>query len=385
MNKGPRGKAIWDIASVTLYCDLCIVEVEAGCCPGTHFTKLGWNNLIVNFNKETGREYTKLQLKNKWDALKSDWKLWKQLIGKETRLGWNPQLKTIDASEEWWLSKLEVHPGASKFRKEGIDVEMKVKLDKMFMNITATGDYAWTPSSGILPSNDCQILDDDHVIPLDPSGEVNNSIQIKSEDGEGLEKENKRNLEEDDKQAIKKEKGLPNSMVITDDENVVICATAHILESYYLKYIYKQPCMNSIQTDNMWMHEIIQGNENRCHRMFRMEKHVFLKLCVDLEAKYGLKGLINMNSIEILGMCLHILGHGVGNRLAQERFQHSGETMSRYFSQMLDIFCLLAIDIIKPMDPEFKDIPEEILRDSRYMPHFKMQVGKVPHMMQGFS
>ncbi|KAK2657223.1 hypothetical protein Ddye_010275 [Dipteronia dyeriana] len=71
---------------------------------------------------------------------------------------------------------------------------MEAKLDKMFMNITATGDYAWTPLSGILLSKDCQILDDGHVIPLDPSGDVNNLIQIKSEDGEHLEKENKKNL-----------------------------------------------------------------------------------------------------------------------------------------------------------------------------------------------
>ena len=80
---------------------------------------------------------------------------------------------------------------------------MEAKLDRMFMNITATGEYAWAPSSGVLPSKDCQILDDDPVVPLD----VNNLIQIKSEEGEGLEKENnKRNLEEDDKQAIKKKK-----------------------------------------------------------------------------------------------------------------------------------------------------------------------------------
>ena len=84
---------------------------------------------------------------------------------------------------------------------------MEVKLDRLFMNITATGEYAWAPSSGVLPSKDCQILDDDPVVPLD----VNNLIQIKSEDGEGLEKENnKSNLEEDDKQAIKKKKSKKN-------------------------------------------------------------------------------------------------------------------------------------------------------------------------------
>ena len=55
-----------------------------------------------------GREYSKLQLKNKQHALKNNWKLWKDLIGKETSLGWNIQKKTIDVSPKWWQSKLKV-------------------------------------------------------------------------------------------------------------------------------------------------------------------------------------------------------------------------------------------------------------------------------------
>ncbi|XP_062011522.1 uncharacterized protein LOC133728128 isoform X2 [Rosa rugosa] len=31
----------------------------------------------------------------------------------------------------------------------------------------------------------------------------------------------------------------------------------------------------------------------------------------------------------------------------------------------------MAIDVIKPPDPEFNEMPEEISRDARYMPHFK--------------
>ena len=71
-------------------------------------------------------------------------------------------------------------------------------------------------------------------------------------------------------------------------------------------------------------------------------------------------------------MCLHMLGHGVGNRLAQERFQHSGETVSRYFGEALDVFNLLGKEIIKSLDPDFNGVAPEILRDRRYMPHFKV-------------
>ncbi|KAK2638889.1 hypothetical protein Ddye_026684 [Dipteronia dyeriana] len=107
VSSGSRGsKAIWDSQSVDFFCDLCIKEVEQGHRPVTHFTKVGWDNLVKNFYKTTRKEYNKVQLKNRWDTLKSNWKLWRDLVGKETGLGWNAKLKTIDASEEWWHRKL---------------------------------------------------------------------------------------------------------------------------------------------------------------------------------------------------------------------------------------------------------------------------------------
>jgi hypothetical protein len=38
---------------------------------------------------------------------------------------------------------------------------------------------------------------------------------------------------------------------------------------------------------------------------------------------------------EMVAMFLVIVGHGVGNRMIQERFQHSGETVSRHFHRVL--------------------------------------------------
>ncbi|XP_050117710.1 uncharacterized protein LOC126595469 [Malus sylvestris] len=161
------------------------------------------------------------------------------------------------------------------------------------------------------------------------------------------------------------------------EDGVIICAVARVVETYYLKYVHKTPCMNSSQTGNIWLMEVLRGNDVRCYRMFRMNKDVFYRLCNDLQTNYGLKGSRKMNAIKILRMFLHMLGHGVKNRLAQERFQHSGEIVSRYFGVMLDIVCKMAIDIIKPMDSEFRGIPQEIRRDTRYMPYFKDCIGAI--------
>nr|XP_028965037.1 L10-interacting MYB domain-containing protein-like [Malus domestica] len=128
--------ATWNVHNISIFCDICIKEVEAGHRPGTHFDKDGYANIRANFKAETGHDYEIKQLKNKWDALKNEWKLWKELVGKETSLGWN---SSKDKQRIW------------KIPKKGISPEMEDKLDGMFSNTVATGEHAWAPSSGVLP------------------------------------------------------------------------------------------------------------------------------------------------------------------------------------------------------------------------------------------
>jgi hypothetical protein len=79
-----------------------------------------------------------------------------------------------------------------------------------------------------------------------------------------------------------------------------------------------------------------------------------------------------MSVIEKVGMFLYTLALGASNREVQERFQHSGETVSRNFKEVLRSVCLLAADFIRPVDPEFTTTPLEIEMNPRYMPYFKV-------------
>jgi len=80
-----------------------------------------------------------------------------------------------------------------------------------------------------------------------------------------------------------------------------------------------------------------------------------------------------MGVIEKVNMFLYTLVLGASNREVHKRFQHSGETVSRYFNEVLRSVCLLAIEVIKPIDPEFSTIPTKIAMNPRYMPHFKVK------------
>nr|XP_028952690.1 uncharacterized protein LOC103431050 [Malus domestica] len=263
--------ATWNAHNISIFCDICIKEVEAGHRPGTHFDKDGYANIRANFKAETGHDYERKQLKNKWDALKNEWKLWKDLVGKETGLGWNSSKGTVDASQEWWNNKIQINKEYGKFRKKGISPEMEDKLDRMFSNTVATGEHAWAPSSGVLPPD----TRDESIgqVDSDDSDEIETMQDIRQASYRCI---FNMNTSDDDVQDL--------------EDGVIICAVARAVETYYLKYVHKTPCMNSSQTD---------------------------------------------------------------------------------------IVCKMAIDIIKPMDSEFRGIPQEIRRDTRYIPYFKDCIGAI--------
>lgn len=160
--------------------------------------------------------------------------------------------------------------------------------------------------------------------------------------------------------------------------SVTSCAIGAIA-TYYYKYIFKKPCMTSRQKGENWVQEILNGHPVRCLNAFRMEQNLFNQLCEDLQSKYGLEASKRMSVQQKVAIFLYILARGASNRDARERFQHSGETISRAFHEVLEAisgrskgYMGLARDVIKPKDPTFQYVPPQIADDERYMPYFKV-------------
>nr|KJB82216.1 hypothetical protein B456_013G184300 [Gossypium raimondii] len=163
---------MWDKRLTEIFCDICIKEILKGNRSGTYFTKDGWLKIMTNIEKETGKGFSQRQLKNRWDALKKEWKAWKKRKGEDIGLGWNPIKRTVDASDEWWESRLQVVPEVNIFRTSSIDPEFEGKLDQMFMGIVAT------ENEEVNMRNDAHILNDVHI---------SNDVQI---DGNGQKRKN---------------------------------------------------------------------------------------------------------------------------------------------------------------------------------------------------
>ena len=108
----------------------------------------------------------------------------------------------------------------------------------------------------------------------------------------------------------------------------------------------------------------------QCLELFRMEKHVFLRLCAVLREKRFLEDSRYVCVEEQVAIFLVTIGQNHKNRILQDRFQHSGETIHHHFHAVLVAMIHLSMDIIKP--PSYSQTPKEILHNSRFYPYLKV-------------
>lgn len=136
----------------------------------------------------------------------------------------------------------------------------------------------------------------------------------------------------------------------------------------YYNTITKQP-RSFPPGEGGFMNQVLGGNDDTFREMFRMDKHVFQNLCNTLRKRGIVRDTTGMMIEEQLGIFLNIIGHNERNRVIQERFQHSGDTVSRYFNKVLKAIKSLSRELLQPPSSE---IPQDILNNKRFYPYFKV-------------
>ncbi|KAH9688209.1 DDE Tnp4 domain-containing protein [Citrus sinensis] len=302
-----------------------------------------------------GRDYEQKQLKNKWDILKKDWQLWTNLLRNETGLGWDPVKQTITGSDEWWERKLKEIPEAIKFRFKGL--RNADQLEILFKDVAATGEGSWAPSMGFVPNDGEGGPSNDYI------GDDNNmyfqeeNVNIELNNFDGLE-----NIETDIDNgtpiASTHDNGRKRKLPIRKRDGAAVRFSKQL--DRLCQAVESRPSI------------AIRNGENGCSIVEVMEvlhNMEFSENDNDSEHNY-----IDESDAEY--KLLQMVQTGVA-LMAQERFQHSGETISRWFGIVLDAVCHMAIDFLKPSDPQFKEIPKKIRNDDRYWPYFKDCIGAI--------
>ncbi|CAA0823514.1 Unknown protein [Striga hermonthica] len=158
------------------------------------------------------------------------------------------------------------------------------------------------------------------------------------------------------------------------DELELVAAAAGY---HYYTSITRQPARGLSPKGSGFMNEVLHGNDDLCRGMFRMDCHVFLKLSNTLRHRGMLRDTAGVMIEEQLAIFLNVIGRNERTRVIQERFQHSGETISRHFNNVLKAVKSLSREFLRPPSLE---TPPEILRSNRFHPYFEDCIGAIDGM-----
>ena len=99
-------------------------------------------------------------------------------------------------------------------------------------------------------------------------------------------------------------------------------------------------------------------------------RNVFFKSCTAIKERSLLKDTRNVSVEEQIFIFLMKIGHNERNQMVQERFQHSGGTISQHFNKVLMGMAKFSMESIRP--PSFDETPNHIRKNHKYWPWFKV-------------
>ncbi|XP_058209645.1 uncharacterized protein LOC131322364 isoform X2 [Rhododendron vialii] len=105
-----------------------------------------WDRVCTKFNKETGLNFGKLELKQHLAVLRKRYRIVKPLYN-HSGFGWDYRRKMVDVDDGVWKEYIEVHPEIAPYRRWGCPTYEE--LCTIFTKPTATGEHAYSAGDHI--------------------------------------------------------------------------------------------------------------------------------------------------------------------------------------------------------------------------------------------
>ncbi|KAF0740796.1 hypothetical protein Ae201684P_001819 [Aphanomyces euteiches] len=142
------------------------------------------------------------------------------------------------------------------------------------------------------------------------------------------------------------------------------------LRYHFTSFVFKTPKRVSILSGRLWMAEMLGGNEEAFVENFRMPKAIFCALSRELEQHGHLYHSRQLDINEQLGIFLYFAGQHASSAQLQQRFQHSGETITRHLHALVKSILKLTSTYIQ-IPAENSHVPREIHANPKFYPFFE--------------
>jgi len=109
---------------------------------------------------------------------------------------------------------------------------------------------------------------------------------------------------------------------------ILLYVTIECIKKYTLCFN-KTSIHTSILSGEQWVQELLDGHDERFYNEMGMHQPIFDVLLALLKADGGLHNSRYVTAREQLATFLHYACQGLSNRALQERFQRSGDTISK--------------------------------------------------------
>ncbi|KAL7614212.1 hypothetical protein Lser_V15G07195 [Lactuca serriola] len=119
--------------------------------------------------------------------------------------------------------------------------------------------------------------------------------------------------------------------------------------------------------------ELLHCNPLQCVEVLHMSRESFVRLCAHFRVNYALNDSKHVSVEEKMAVFWMMIGHNQRYVIIKRRFQHSKQTVHKFFHEVLDKMLLLAHDIIVPTS--FNPNPNILGHNRRLRRVFKGAVG----------
>ncbi len=155
---------------------------------------------------------------------------------------------------------------------------------------------------------------------------------------------------------------------------LVIQSISFTILPFLLNHSPPKPLHTRILTGDAFVQQVMGSkNPQRIRNILRMKLDVFQFLCSELENEGGLTASRSVSVEEEVTMFLLTVARSASNRDVQDRFQHSGDTVSRYFHAVLNAINRLVPKYIKLASAV--EIPTTITSNPKFYNFFDDCIG----------